>query len=82
MQIVKDVMMELGIEFKTAIAGGASDGNFVSDLGVPTIDGLGPVGGMMCSPEEYLDVASLTQRCSMLALIIKQIGTLGGRMHD
>ena len=39
---------------KMCIRDRVSDGNFVADIGTPTIDGLGPVGGMMCSPEEYL----------------------------
>ncbi len=47
--------------------GGASDGNYVSGLGVPTIDALGPVGGNSHSLKEYAEVATLTERATLLA---------------
>ena len=43
-------------------------------MGVPTIDGLGPVGGLDHSPEEYLEVASIVPRTTLLAGLIAAIG--------
>ena len=35
---------ELGFSLDEAATGGASDGNFTSALGIPTLDGMGAVG--------------------------------------
>lgn len=40
-------------------AGGASDGNTTAAMGVPTLDGLGPVGGGMHCDKEYLEINSI-----------------------
>ena len=65
---------ELGIPYVTAKTGGLSDGNILCGLGVPTIDGLGPVGGRMCTPDEYLDLSSFPKRAARLALTIEKLG--------
>ena len=57
----------LGFDVADAATGGASDANTTSGLGVPTLDGLGPVGGNDHSPAEYLAVASVVPRTAMLA---------------
>jgi glutamate carboxypeptidase len=36
---------ELGFELRDALTGGASDANTTAAGGLPTLDGLGPVGG-------------------------------------
>lgn len=56
--------------------GGVSDGNFVSAEGTPTIDGMGPTGGMMCSPEEFLEISTMVPCGSRLALTITKLGNL------
>ena len=43
-------------------------------MGVPTIDGLGPIGGLDHSPGEYLEVASIVPRTALLAALIAAIG--------
>ena len=57
----------LGFAIRDAATGGASDANTTAGLGVPTIDGLGPVGGNDHSPAEYLEVASIVPRTTLLA---------------
>ena len=54
--------------------GGASDANTTAGMGVPTLDGLGPIGGMDHSPQEYLEVASIVPRTTLLAALIVAIG--------
>lgn len=39
--------------------GGGSDGNFSAALGIPTVDGFGPIGGNAHSDKEYMEVASI-----------------------
>ena len=65
---------ELGFELHDAATGGASDANTTAGMGVPTIDGLGPIGGLDHSPGEYLEVASIVPRTVLLAALIAAIG--------
>ena len=55
----------LGFEVKDTATGGASDANTTSGLGVPTLDGLGPIGGNDHSPAEYLDLGSVVPRTAL-----------------
>jgi glutamate carboxypeptidase len=64
----------LGFEVHDAATGGASDANTTSGMGVPTIDGLGPIGGNDHSPSEYLDVDSIVPRTTLLAGLLLSIG--------
>jgi len=64
----------LGFELRDAATGGASDANTTAGMGVPTIDGLGPVGGNDHSPEEYLEVDSIVPRTALLAALLIAIG--------
>jgi glutamate carboxypeptidase len=64
----------LGFETKDSATGGASDANTTSGMGVPSIDGLGPIGGMDHSPEEYLEVGSIVPRTALLAALLLEVG--------
>jgi glutamate carboxypeptidase len=64
----------LGFALSDASTGGASDANTTSGMGVPTIDGLGPIGGMDHSPQEYLEISSIVPRTVLLATLIAAIG--------
>ena len=61
---------DLGFSVRDAATGGASDGNTTSAAGTPTLDGLGPIGGAAHAVDEWLDVASITPRVSLLAGLI------------
>jgi glutamate carboxypeptidase len=63
----------LGFEVRDAATGGASDANTTSGMGVPSLDGLGPIGGNDHSPAEYLDVESVVPRTTMLAGLLLAI---------
>ncbi len=52
------------------LTGGASDGSFTSEYGIPTLDGLGPIGGRDHSPYEYLVLDSIAPRAALLAGLI------------
>ena len=64
----------LGFEVRDAATGGASDANTTSGMGVASIDGLGPIGGMDHSPAEYLEVASIVPRTALLAGLLLAVG--------
>lgn len=70
----RDIAAELGFELRDAATGGASDANHVAGMGVPTLDGLGPIGGADHSPEEWLDLASVVPRVALLAGMIVSPG--------
>jgi len=56
-----------------AAVGGASDGNFTAGMGVPTLDGLGAVGGGAHADHEHVLVAELPGRAALLAALIADI---------
>jgi len=63
----------LGFDVADAATGGASDANTTSGMGVPTLDGLGPIGGNDHSPAEYLEVDSIVPRTALLAGLLLAI---------
>jgi len=63
----------LGFEVRDAATGGASDANTTAGMGIPSLDGLGPIGGNDHSPAEYLDVESIVPRTTMLAGLLLAI---------
>ncbi len=58
---------ELGIALEEAATGGASDGNFTSALGVPTLDGMGAVGEGAHARHESIELEHLAPRTALLA---------------
>jgi glutamate carboxypeptidase len=63
---------ELGFELKDAATGGASDANTTSAAGVPTLDGLGPIGGDDHGPREWIDLTSVVPRIALLAGLVSR----------
>jgi len=53
--------------------GGGSDGNFTAALGVPTLDGLGAVGGGAHADHEYLVVDEMPGRAKLVAGIVAEL---------
>jgi glutamate carboxypeptidase len=64
----------IGFPLSDTATGGASDANTTAGLGVPTLDGLGPVGGNDHSPAEYLEVESIIPRITLLAGLLLATG--------
>jgi glutamate carboxypeptidase len=58
---------ELGFPLEEASTGGASDGNFTSALGIPTLDGMGAVGEGAHARHESILVEHLAPRTALLA---------------
>jgi glutamate carboxypeptidase len=63
----------IGHDFGEATAGGVSDGSWTASRGIPTLDGLGPVGGDDHSPAEYVETASFATRCGVVAGLVAAI---------
>jgi len=60
----------LGFTLDEASTGGASDGNFTAALGIPTLDGLGPVGAGAHASHEHLLIEHLAPRTALLAALL------------
>ncbi len=69
----RDAAHALGFEINDVATGGASDANVLASLGIPVLDGLGPVGGLDHSPQEYIEADSLVPRTALLAELIQRI---------
>jgi glutamate carboxypeptidase len=67
------IAAELGFELRDALTGGASDANTTAAAGLPTLDGLGPVGGDDHSADEWLDLTSVVPRTTLLAALIDRV---------
>lgn len=62
-----------GFTIGEQVSGGTSDGNFIAGGGIAVLDGLGPVGGLDHSPNEYLRVETVIPRTAMLAGLILRL---------
>jgi glutamate carboxypeptidase len=58
---------ELGLQLDEAATGGASDGNFTSALGIPTLDGMGAVGEGAHARHESIVLEHVAMRTALLA---------------
>lgn len=68
------VAARLGMEPLVGVAvGGASDGNFTAGIGVPTLDGLGAVGGGAHADDEHVVVAEIAPRTALLGALISDL---------
>jgi glutamate carboxypeptidase len=61
---------ELGFALEEASTGGASDGNFTSALGIPTLDGMGAVGEGAHAAHESILIEHMAPRTALLAGIM------------
>ncbi|GAU70852.1 putative carboxypeptidase [Streptomyces sp. NBRC 110611] len=53
--------------------GGGSDGNFTAALGVPTLDGLGAVGGGAHADHEYVVIEAMAERANLVAGLVNAV---------
>jgi glutamate carboxypeptidase len=58
---------------------GGSDASFAGALGIPTLDGLGPITHDSCSRDERVEIQSLVSRGAVLARLLQAIAEEGGQ---
>jgi len=73
LEIARKVGQDLGLHIEEGSTGGGSDGNFTSAIGIPTLDGLGPIGEGAHSMDEYVEIASFPERAALIAGLIRQV---------
>ncbi|RMH27441.1 MAG: M20 family peptidase [Planctomycetota bacterium] len=78
--LARDSAAALDQRLPFARTGGVCDGNILQQAGLPTIDTLGVRGGGLHTPQEWIDLSSLVERCQLLALVVSRIaaGALAG----
>lgn len=64
---------ELGFAIDEAATGGGSDGNFTAAVGIPTLDGLGPIGGGAHALHEHVNLDSFVPRAALLARLLETV---------
>ncbi|MFC9325719.1 M20/M25/M40 family metallo-hydrolase [Kitasatospora sp. NPDC057015] len=72
--VARGAAADLGVAFGAAATGGVGDANLIAGMGVPTLDGLGPVGGADHTPQEWLDTSSVPARVAILAATVAELG--------
>lgn len=72
LEVIREAGNELGMHIKDEFTGGASDAAYTADEGVPTIDGMGPLGEYSHNlADEYVDLESFPKRTALLARTIE-----------
>lgn len=64
---------DLGLTVEGEFTGACADSGFSAGVGTPTLCGMGPVGGRVHTPEEFLEVDSLVPRAQVAALTIARL---------
>jgi glutamate carboxypeptidase len=65
---------ELGIPLVAERTRGGADTSFAGALGVPTLDGLGPICHDSCARGERIEISSLVERGALLAALALDLG--------
>ena len=73
----RSVAEALGQKLPFAKTGGVCDGNILQQAGLPTIDTVGVRGGGLHTPDEWIDLSSLVERCQLLAILIARLSAGG-----
>jgi glutamate carboxypeptidase len=71
--VAQAVAADLGRTLGEGGTGGGSDGNLTAALGVPTLDGLGAVGGGAHADNEHVTIADLPWRAALVAGLLRRI---------
>lgn len=72
--LAEEVARDLGLPEVVGVAvGGGSDGNFTAAAGVPTLDGLGAVGGGAHADHEWIDVSAMPNRALLVAGLCRRL---------
>lgn len=66
----RELAAEIGFSLNEAATGGASDGNFTSALGIPTLDGMGAVGEGAHAHHESIQLEHIAPRTALLAAML------------
>lgn len=70
--IAAEIAGELGLSIRSVFSPGGSDASTAASIGVPTIDGLGPITHEMCSRRERVEIASIAEQGALFAELVRR----------
>lgn len=69
-EVARAASLDLGRVLPFARTAGVCDGNIMQGAGLPTLDTLGVRGGGLHTSDEWIEIGSLVDRCSLLAVFM------------
>jgi len=73
LELARQAALDTGLGGLAATGvGGGSDGNFTAAIGIPTLDGVGAVGGGAHARDEWVDLTCLEPRARWLAAVAER----------
>jgi glutamate carboxypeptidase len=73
-EVAQAAAADVGLPAVVGVAvGGGSDGNFTAALGVPTLDGLGAIGGGAHADHEFVVVDTMVDRARLLSALVLRL---------
>lgn len=72
-ELARGAAKDLGQALPFGKTGGVCDGNNLQAGGLATIDTLGVRGGGLHTPHEWIELASLVERCQLLAVVLLRL---------
>lgn len=74
-EIARKAGIEIGVDFGVIKSPAAGSSAFVGPLGLPCLDGMGPIGGDLMTDHEYVSIQSLIDRAALLACVMYSLGS-------
>lgn len=71
--LTQDIAKTLNLSLTWQDTGGCCDGNNLALHGLPVLDSLGPRGGMIHTPSEYICIDSLTERAQLTTALLHHL---------
>lgn len=75
--VARDQARALGYDLPEELRSGVSDANFIAGIGVPVLDGLGPVGDLDHSDLEFILKDTLLERAALTAATVAALWNNG-----
>jgi glutamate carboxypeptidase len=72
-QVAREEAEKIGFTLEEGESGGASDGNFTSGIGCPTVDGMGLDGGGAHALDEHILVADIPRRIALASRLLARL---------
>jgi len=76
-QVVSAASAAVGLGCYQVHERGGGDSSFAGAIGIPTLDGLGPLVHHACSREEWVDISSLASRGAIFVSLLEYISAHG-----
>jgi len=73
LEALRDCGQRIGVPIAWKPTGGVCDGNRLAAAGLPTVDSLGVRGGNIHTDNEFVELASLTERAKLSALFLMRL---------